>query len=167
MGAQPHARLGPQLTKAALRQRVSHSASIENARQPLVNHTGYGRPMPELGLSLAVAPPRRLSGFGLQTNWSLSMLLPFDLRVDREGWTVFEIATDQAASLDGLPLNGLCLEDAEDAVNALNKLEIACRRTARKMVDLPHSSGAARSGVDLALTAPHTLATAPPLDKAA
>jgi hypothetical protein len=95
------------------------------------------------------------------------MLLPFDLRVDREGWTVFEIATDQAASLDGLPLNGLCLEDAEDAVNALNKLEIACRRTARKMVDLPHSSGAARSGVDLALTAPHTLATAPPLDKAA
>ena len=95
------------------------------------------------------------------------MLLPFDLRVDREGWTVFEIATDQAAALDGLPLNGLCLEDAEDAVNALNKLEIACRRTARKMVDLSHSSGAARYGVDLALTAPHTLATAPPLDKAA
>ena len=31
------------------------------------------------------------------------MLLPFDLRADREGWTVFEIATDQAASLDGLP----------------------------------------------------------------
>ena len=31
------------------------------------------------------------------------MLLPFDLRADPEGWTVFEIATDQAASLDGLP----------------------------------------------------------------
>jgi len=95
------------------------------------------------------------------------MLLPFDLRVDREGWTVFEIATEQAVSLDGLPLNGLCLEDAEDAVNALNKLEIACRRTARKMVELPHASGPARSGVDLALTTPHALATAPPLDKAA
>ena len=75
------------------------------------------------------------------------MLLPFDLRADREGWTVFEIATDQAASLDGLPLTGLCLEDAEDAVNALNRLEIACRRTARKMVDLPHASGAARFGL--------------------
>src|SRR5215203_2723089 len=65
------------------------------------------------------------------------MLLPFDLRADREGWTVFEIATDQAASLDGLRLTGLCLEDAEDAVNALNRLEIACRRKARKMMDLP------------------------------
>ena len=32
---------------------------------------------------------------------------------------------------------GLCLEDAEDAVNALNRLEIACRRKARKVVDLP------------------------------
>jgi hypothetical protein len=95
------------------------------------------------------------------------MLLPFDLRADREGWTVFEIATSWPAFLDGVPLTGLCLEDAEDAVNALNQLEIACRRTARKMVDLPHSSGAARSGVDLALTAAHTLATAPPLDKAA
>ena len=95
------------------------------------------------------------------------MLLPFDLRADREGWTVFEIATGQAASLDGLPLTGLCLEDAEDAVNALNRLEIACRRTARKMVDLPHASGAARLGVNLALTTPRALATAPPLDRAA
>src|SRR5215210_9575418 len=82
------------------------------------------------------------------------MLLPFDLRADREGWTVFEVATDQAASLDGLPLTGLCLEDVEDAVNALNRLEIACRRTARKMVDLPHASGAARLGVNLALPPP-------------
>src|SRR5829696_3277841 len=37
-------------------------------------------------------------------------------------------------------LTGLCLDDAEDAVNALNQLEIACQRTARKMVDLPHAS---------------------------
>jgi len=95
------------------------------------------------------------------------MLLPFDLRADREGWTVFEIATDEAASLDGLPLTGLCLEDAEDAVNALNRLEIACRRTARKMVDLPPASGAPSFGVHLAISTPHALATAPPLEKAA
>src|SRR5215203_6731787 len=130
-----------------------------NGRQPLANHTAYPPRAPQSGLSLAVPPPRRLSGFRLQTNWSLPMLLPFDLRVDREGWTVFEIATDQPASLDGLPLNGLCLEDAEDAVNALNKLEIACRRKARRMVDLPHAFGAARLGVNLALTTPRALAT--------
>jgi len=92
------------------------------------------------------------------------MLLPFDLRADREGWTVFEIATDKAASLDGLPLTGLCLEDA---VNALNRLEIACRRTERKMVDLPHASRAVHFGVNLAISTPRALATAPPLDKAA
>jgi hypothetical protein len=92
------------------------------------------------------------------------MLLPFDLRADREGWTVFEIATDEAASLDGLPLTGLCLEDA---VNALNRLEIACRRTERKMVDLPHASRAVHFGVNLAISTPRALATAPPLDKAA
>ena len=95
------------------------------------------------------------------------MLIPFDLRADREGWTVFEVATDRPAFLDALPLTGLCLEDAEDAVNALNQLEIACQRTARKMADLPDPAGTARSGVDLALTTPHALATAPPLDKAA
>ena len=70
------------------------------------------------------------------------MLLPFDLRADREGWTVIEIATSWPAFLDGV-----CLEDAEDAVNALNQLEIACQRTARKMVDVPHSSGAGTAGL--------------------
>jgi hypothetical protein len=70
------------------------------------------------------------------------MLLPFDLRADREGWTVFEIATDRPAFLEEVPLSGLCLADAEDAVNALNKLEIACRRTARMMMDPRVLSGA-------------------------
>jgi hypothetical protein len=32
-------------------------------------------------------------------------------------------------------------------VNALNQLEIACQRTARKMVDVPHSSGAGTAGL--------------------
>jgi hypothetical protein len=71
------------------------------------------------------------------------MLLPFDLRADRDGWTVFEIATDRPAFLDSLPLAGLSLDEAEDAVNALNKLEIACQRTARKMINpaVPHRNG--------------------------
>jgi hypothetical protein len=95
------------------------------------------------------------------------MLIPFDLRADREGWTVFEVATDRPVFLDASPLTGLRLEDAEDAVNALNQLEIACQRTARKMVDLPHASEAPRFGVHLAPIAPHALAMAPSLDKAA
>ena len=70
------------------------------------------------------------------------MLLPFDLRADREGWTVFEIATDRPAFLEEVLLSGLCLADAEDAVNALNKLEIACRRTARMMMGPRVLSGA-------------------------
>ena len=66
-------------------------APARNGRQPLANHTAYPPRAPQSGLSLAVAPPRRLSGFRLQTNWSLPMLLPFDLRVDREGWTVLQL----------------------------------------------------------------------------
>ena len=71
------------------------------------------------------------------------MLLPFDLRADREGWTVFEVATDRPAFLYGLPLAGLSLDEAENAANALNKLEIACQRTARKMINpaVPHCNG--------------------------
>ena len=95
------------------------------------------------------------------------MLIPFDLRADREGWTVFQGATDEAASLEGQPLTGLGLEDAEDAVNALNRLEIACQRKARKMVDLPHASGAPRFRGSFRVFAPHALAMAPSLDKAA
>ena len=76
-----------------------------------------------------------MSGLCAQSIWSLVMLLPFDLRADREGWTVLEVETDRPAVLEGEPLTGLCLDHAEDAVNALNKLEIACQRTARMMLD--------------------------------
>jgi hypothetical protein len=62
------------------------------------------------------------------------MLLPFDLRPDREGWTVFDIETDLPASLEGIPLTGLCLDDAEEAVNALNTLEFSCWQAARRQV---------------------------------
>jgi hypothetical protein len=80
------------------------------------------------------------------------MLLPFDLRADREGWTVFEIATDRPAFLDGLPLTGLSLDEAEVAVNA--KLEIACQRTARKMINpaVSHFNGMPRPSLKHMLT---------------
>jgi hypothetical protein len=71
---------------------------------------------------------------GGATNGGYAMLLPFDLRPDREGWTVFDIETDLPAFLDGLPLTGLSLDDAEEAVNALNALEFSCWQAARRHV---------------------------------
>src|SRR3954465_9601556 len=62
------------------------------------------------------------------------MLLPFDLKADREGWTVLDVTNEMPALLDGLRLTGLCLEDAEQTVNALNALEIRCQKTARRKV---------------------------------
>jgi hypothetical protein len=62
------------------------------------------------------------------------VLLPFDLSPDRVGWTVIEIATDRPASLDGVVLVGLSLEDAERLVNALNALELRCADLARRRV---------------------------------
>jgi len=52
------------------------------------------------------------------------MLLRYDLRPDREGWTVFDVTTDHPAFFEELPLVGLPLDDAEKAVNALNTIEI-------------------------------------------
>ena len=62
------------------------------------------------------------------------MLLPFDLRPDRVGWTIIEIAAERPASLDGVTLIGLSLEDAERLVNALNALELRCADLARRRV---------------------------------
>ena len=62
------------------------------------------------------------------------MLLPFDLRPDRVGWTVVETATDRPASLDGMRLVGLSLENAERLVNAFNALEVRCANLARRRV---------------------------------
>jgi hypothetical protein len=62
------------------------------------------------------------------------LLLPFDLRPDRVGWTVVETATDRPASLDGMALVGLSLEDAERLVNAFNALEVRCANLARRRV---------------------------------
>jgi hypothetical protein len=62
------------------------------------------------------------------------MLLRYDLRPDREGWTVFDVTTDHPAFFEELPLVGLPLEDAETAVNALNAIEIKSLSAARRRV---------------------------------
>ena len=88
---------------------------------------------PQQCRSLAAAVPPPLHRVGV-TNGGYAMLLPFDLRPDREGWTVFDIETDLPAFLDGFPLTGLSLDDAEEAVNALNALEFSCWQAARRHV---------------------------------
>jgi hypothetical protein len=62
------------------------------------------------------------------------LLLPFDIRADRVGWTVFAVATGHPASLDDVPLVGLSLEDAEAFANGLNAVEVKCADLARRRV---------------------------------
>jgi hypothetical protein len=62
------------------------------------------------------------------------MLMPYDIRPDREGWTVFDVTTERPAALEDVVLVGLSLEDAEKAVNALNALEVRVQNTARRRV---------------------------------
>ena len=62
------------------------------------------------------------------------LLLPFDIRADRVGWTVFAVATGRPASLDDVPLVGLSLEDAEALANGLNAVEVRCADLARRRV---------------------------------
>ena len=88
------------------------------------------------GLSLALVLPRpghsgRRSALAPE---SYPLLLPFDIRADREGWTVVEVETDRPASLDGIALVGLSLEDAETMVNSLNALELRFADLARRRV---------------------------------
>jgi len=51
------------------------------------------------------------------------MLLPYDIRPDREGWTVFDVTTSRPGFLHEVLLVGFSLEDAEEAANALNALK--------------------------------------------
>ena len=62
------------------------------------------------------------------------MFLPFDIRPDRAGWTVFEVTTGTPADVSDVFLVGLPLEDAEEAVNALNALELRCLEEASRIV---------------------------------
>jgi hypothetical protein len=62
------------------------------------------------------------------------VLLPFDIRPDSMGWSVIEVANDRAASLDGVMLIGLTLEDAEQLVNGFNALELRYTNLAQQGV---------------------------------
>jgi hypothetical protein len=62
------------------------------------------------------------------------VLLPYDFRADREGWTVFEVETQRPAIADGVPMVGLSLEEAEELTNALNSIEMRCGDIARRKV---------------------------------
>src|SRR4051794_530618 len=78
---------------------------------------------PQLCPSTAVGRSRRGVNRKRITG-SAQMLLRYDLRPDREGWTVFDVTTDRPAFFEELPLVGLPLDDEEKAVNALNTMEI-------------------------------------------
>jgi hypothetical protein len=62
------------------------------------------------------------------------VLLPYDLRPDRVGWTVIEVKNDHAASIGGVALTELSLEEAERLVSALNALELRYTNLARRRV---------------------------------
>ena len=62
------------------------------------------------------------------------LLLPYDIRADRVGWTVVAVATGRPASLGDVPLVGLSLEDAEALANGLNAVEVKCADLARRRV---------------------------------
>ena len=62
------------------------------------------------------------------------MLLPYDVRADRVGWTVFEVETQRPALFDGVAMIGLELEEAEAIANALNAIELRCAVLARRRV---------------------------------
>jgi hypothetical protein len=77
-------------------------------------------------------PARLIVGLGRKGTPVL--LLPFDIRADRVGWTVFAVATGRPASLGDVPLVGLSLEDAEALANGLNAVEVKCADLARRRV---------------------------------
>lgn len=53
----------------------------------------------------------------------LPMRVRFDTREDAEGWTVFDIFTDEPAEVNGVRQVGLPAEDAEDLADLLNYQE--------------------------------------------
>ena len=53
--------------------------------------------------------------------------MPFDIRPDQVGWTVFDVSTGRAVLLDDVLLVGLELADADTLVDLLNRQ--AMRRT--------------------------------------
>jgi len=47
----------------------------------------------------------------------------FEMRKVATGWAVFEKGTGEVARVNDVPLTGLSLDDADDLVDLLNRLE--------------------------------------------
>jgi hypothetical protein len=50
------------------------------------------------------------------------MIVRFDIRPDREGWTIFDRATNQPAIVEGFVSVGLPHAEADEIVDLLNTL---------------------------------------------
>ena len=56
----------------------------------------------------------------------------YDMRADKTGWTVYDVATDRPIVLDDVVLIGISFEDADSLVNLLNALDMHGTRTAAR-----------------------------------
>jgi len=48
----------------------------------------------------------------------------YDMRPDDEGWTVYNVRTDEPARVKGVRQTGLDIADADDLVDLLNRLAL-------------------------------------------
>lgn len=56
----------------------------------------------------------------------------YDLREDREGWTVFDIFTGEAVVIAGVPQTGMDVQDADELAELLEHPSMAQDRTLRQ-----------------------------------
>jgi hypothetical protein len=52
----------------------------------------------------------------------------YDIRPDRDGWTIYDRETDRPASVEGHDTVGLAREDADEIADLLNTLALIQRR---------------------------------------
>lgn len=52
------------------------------------------------------------------------MIVRFDIRPDRNGWTIFDRATGEPVVIEGIASVGLSFDDADDLVDLLNTLHM-------------------------------------------
>ena len=72
------------------------------------------------------------------------LLLRYDMKPDRAGWTVYDVLEGRPVCLGGVSLMGLSYEDANELVDVLNRQELEIERTARRLVaaaSVPQSRG--------------------------
>jgi hypothetical protein len=56
------------------------------------------------------------------------MIVRFDIREDRHGWTIYDRLTNEPAVIDGYVSVGLTLKDADEIADLLNTLDLLKRR---------------------------------------